>query len=189
MLIEFGPGDASGTAGCDPASFVEHMYANGYSLWEWGYRVPLEVLVTNNIPAAINGEMPYRLSRQPVDILLERLTRPPPLPQHQSRAYIRLSQAPDGVSLRHGSSGMITSRPFRKLRRALDVVSSSLILAEHKVRFDRLFVTFRFGRRIGQKAVPIVQLQQLQQALRMMPQRAQCADSSSASTARGEQQL
>ena len=55
MLIEFGPGDAAGTAGCDPAFFVESMYANGYSLWEWGYRVPLETLVMVNVPAAVNG--------------------------------------------------------------------------------------------------------------------------------------
>lgn len=32
------------------------MYANGYSLWEWGYQVPLEALKGTNIPAAINGE-------------------------------------------------------------------------------------------------------------------------------------
>jgi FkbM family methyltransferase len=55
MLIEFGPGDAAGTAGCDPAAFAEVMYGNGYSLWEWGYRVPLEVLTKVNIPIAING--------------------------------------------------------------------------------------------------------------------------------------
>lgn len=55
MLIEFGPGDAAGTAGCDPAQFVEVMYENGYSLWEWGYRVPLETLTNINIPVAING--------------------------------------------------------------------------------------------------------------------------------------
>jgi hypothetical protein len=56
MLIEFGPGDAAGTAGCDPLTFVDTMYANGYSLWEWGYQVPLEALKGTNIPAAINGE-------------------------------------------------------------------------------------------------------------------------------------
>jgi hypothetical protein len=55
MLIEFGPGDAEGTAGCTSADFVDVMYENGYSLWEWGYRVPLEVLKFENIPAAING--------------------------------------------------------------------------------------------------------------------------------------
>lgn len=55
MLIEFGPGDADGTAGCNPSDFVETMYANKYSLWEWGYRVPLEKLVNENIPAALNG--------------------------------------------------------------------------------------------------------------------------------------
>jgi hypothetical protein len=55
MLIEFGPGDAEGTAGCTSADFVDVMYENGYSLWEWGYRVPREVLEFENIPAAING--------------------------------------------------------------------------------------------------------------------------------------
>ena len=55
MLIEFGPGDAEGTAGCDAAMFVETMYANKYSLWEWGYRVPLEKLLNENIPLALNG--------------------------------------------------------------------------------------------------------------------------------------
>jgi len=56
MLIEFGPGDAAGTAGCDPAAFVEFMYGSGYALWEWGRMVPLATLVNVNIPAAINGE-------------------------------------------------------------------------------------------------------------------------------------
>ena len=55
MLIEFGPGDAAGTAGCDPFAFVETMYENKYSLWEWGYRVPLDTLLEENIPAALNG--------------------------------------------------------------------------------------------------------------------------------------
>ena len=55
MLIEFGPGDADGTAGCSSSDFVDVMYENGYSLWEWGYRVPLEVLKGVNIPAALNG--------------------------------------------------------------------------------------------------------------------------------------
>ena len=61
MLIEFGPGDAEGTAGCSSVEFVEFMYGNWYSLWEWGYRVPLEVLVNTNIPEAINGEFILQL--------------------------------------------------------------------------------------------------------------------------------
>jgi len=56
MLIEFGPGDAEGTAGCHSVEFVEFMYKNGYALWEWGYRVPLEKLTKENIPEAISGE-------------------------------------------------------------------------------------------------------------------------------------
>lgn len=60
MLIEFGPGDAEGTAGCSSVEFVEFMYSSGYSLWEWGYRVPLEVLVNTNIPEAINGASIFR---------------------------------------------------------------------------------------------------------------------------------
>ena len=55
MLIEFGPGDSAGTAGCDPSDFVETMYENKYALWEWGYRVPLETLLEVNIPEALNG--------------------------------------------------------------------------------------------------------------------------------------
>ena len=77
MLIEFGPGDAAGTAGCDPAAFVEFMYENAYSLWEWGRRVPLEVLVNTNIPAAVNGEgLPSAHRNQPTRKARTDLLRP-----------------------------------------------------------------------------------------------------------------
>ena len=54
LLIEFGPGDASGTAGCNPYSFVDTLYDAHYSLWEWGYRIDRETL-NSSIEAAING--------------------------------------------------------------------------------------------------------------------------------------
>jgi hypothetical protein len=56
MLIEFGPSDAAGTAGCDPFAFVEMMYANGYSMYDFGKRVALDELTSKLLVDAIAGE-------------------------------------------------------------------------------------------------------------------------------------
>ena len=55
MLIEFGPLDAQGTAGCDPDAFVRMMYENGYSMYEFGKRVELKTLTDVMLPEALSG--------------------------------------------------------------------------------------------------------------------------------------
>ena len=56
MLIEFGPMDAQGTAGCDPDAFVRMMYENGYSMYEFGKRVELKTLTDVMLPEALSGQ-------------------------------------------------------------------------------------------------------------------------------------
>ena len=56
MLIEFGPMDAQGTAGCDPEAFVRMMYENGYFMYEFGKRVELALLVGEMLPEALSGK-------------------------------------------------------------------------------------------------------------------------------------
>lgn len=55
MLIEFGPMDAAGTAGCDPFAFVDMMYGAGYTLYEFGKPVTLKVVKEDMIPGALGG--------------------------------------------------------------------------------------------------------------------------------------
>ena len=56
MLIEFSPGDAAGTAGCDPTSFVTMMYDNGYTMYEYAKPVDFRHLVDVMIPTALAGK-------------------------------------------------------------------------------------------------------------------------------------
>jgi FkbM family methyltransferase len=55
MLVEFGPSDAAGTAGCDPIAFVEMMYANGYSMYDFARKAELPDLVGKLLPDALAG--------------------------------------------------------------------------------------------------------------------------------------
>ena len=56
ILIEFGPNDAAGTAGCDPARFVELMYAAGYRMYEGAKAHPLRALIDVELPFALSGK-------------------------------------------------------------------------------------------------------------------------------------
>ena len=55
MLVEFGPSDAAGTAGCDPIEFVKMMYANGYSMYDFARKAELTDLVEKMLPDALAG--------------------------------------------------------------------------------------------------------------------------------------
>lgn len=56
MLIEFSPGDAAGTAGCNPVNFVTMMYENGYTMYEYAKPVDFRHLVDVMIPTALAGK-------------------------------------------------------------------------------------------------------------------------------------
>ncbi len=56
MLIEFSPSDATGTAGCNPFTFVQLMYDEGYTMYEYGRPVELQRALTELLPMAIAGK-------------------------------------------------------------------------------------------------------------------------------------
>ena len=56
ILIEFGPNDAAGTAGCNPFHFVEFMYAAGYRMYEGAKAAGLRSLLDVELPFALSGK-------------------------------------------------------------------------------------------------------------------------------------
>jgi hypothetical protein len=56
ILIEFGPNDAAGTAGCNPFHFVEFMYAAGYRMYEGAKAAGLRSLLEVELPYALSGK-------------------------------------------------------------------------------------------------------------------------------------
>jgi FkbM family methyltransferase len=56
ILIEFTPGDAQGTAGCNPYHFVELMYAAGYRMYEGAKASSLRSLLDIEIPFLLSGK-------------------------------------------------------------------------------------------------------------------------------------
>jgi len=56
ILIEFGPNDAQGTAGCNPYYFVQLMYAAGYRMYENAKAYPLRILLQDELPYALSGK-------------------------------------------------------------------------------------------------------------------------------------
>ena len=56
ILIEFGPNDAAGTAGCNPYHFVEFMYAAGYRMYEGAKAAPLRSMLDVELPFALSGK-------------------------------------------------------------------------------------------------------------------------------------
>jgi FkbM family methyltransferase len=56
ILIEFGPNDAAGTAGCNPYRFVQFMYGAGYRMYEGAKAMPMRALLDVELPAALSGK-------------------------------------------------------------------------------------------------------------------------------------
>lgn len=56
ILIEFGPNDAAGTAGCNPFHFVEFMYAAGYRMYEGAKAAGLRAMLEVELPYALSGK-------------------------------------------------------------------------------------------------------------------------------------
>jgi FkbM family methyltransferase len=56
ILIEFGPNDAAGTAGCNPYHFVQFMYGAGYRMYEGARPYPLRSLLADELPYALSGK-------------------------------------------------------------------------------------------------------------------------------------
>jgi FkbM family methyltransferase len=56
ILIEFGPNDAQGTAGCNPYHFVQFMYGAGYRMYEGAKAYNLRTLLDDELPFALSGK-------------------------------------------------------------------------------------------------------------------------------------
>jgi FkbM family methyltransferase len=55
ILIEFTPGDAQGTAGCDSWNFMRLIYANKYRMYEFSRAYPLKHLLEKGLQTALEG--------------------------------------------------------------------------------------------------------------------------------------
>lgn len=56
ILIEFTPGDAQGTAGCDSWNFMRLIYANKYRMYEFSRAYPLKHLLESGLQLALEGK-------------------------------------------------------------------------------------------------------------------------------------
>jgi FkbM family methyltransferase len=56
ILIEFTPGDAQGTAGCDSWNFMRLIYANKYRMYEFSRAYPLKHLLETGLQKALEGK-------------------------------------------------------------------------------------------------------------------------------------